>query len=67
MKDMEKELYEYLVNEFDILADNDEEEPLTEEGIKKTLEWLEGNGGGLYQVMDDYLMDAYKIANGEDK
>ena len=62
---MEKGLYEFLVQEFEFIAENanDEEEVYTEEGIKKTLEWLENNDLGLYQMLDDYLMDAYNSVN----
>lgn len=62
---MEKGLYEFLVQEFEFIAENanDEEEVYTEEGIKKTLEWLDNNDLGLYQMLDDYLMDAYNSVN----
>jgi hypothetical protein len=62
---MEKGLYEFLVQEFEFIAENanDEEEVYTEEGIKKTLEWLDNNDLGLYQVIEDYLADAYQSVN----
>lgn len=64
---MDKSLYEFLVHEFDFMAENanqEDEEVYTEEGIKKTLEWLEDNDLGLYQVIDDYLANVYQKVNG---
>ena len=64
---MEKGLNEFLVHEFDFMAENanqEDEEVYTEEGIKKTLEWLEDNDLGLYQVIEDYLADVYQKVNG---
>lgn len=65
---MEKCLYEFLVHEFDEIAvnANEDEEVYTEEGIKKTLEWLNYNDDGLYQMIDDYLADAYRCVNGKE-
>lgn len=62
---MEKCMYEFLVHEFDFMAENanQEEEVYTEEGIKRTLEWLDNNDLGLYQVIEDYLADAYNSVN----
>lgn len=63
---MEKGLNEFLVHEFDFMAENanqEDEEVYTEEGIKKTLEWLENNDLGLYQVIEDYLANAYQKVN----
>ena len=62
---MEKSMYEFLVHEFDFMAENanQDEEVYTEEGIKRTLEWLDDNDLGLYQVIEDYLADVYKNVN----
>lgn len=62
---MDKGLYEFLVREFEFIAENanQEEEIYTKEGIKKTLEWLNHNDIGLYQVIEDYLADAYQSVN----
>ena len=63
---MDKDLYCVLVHEFEDIAEytNYEDEVVyTEEGIKRTLDWIKDNTFDLYQVIDEWLEKAYQRVN----
>lgn len=63
---MENNMINLLKMEFDFIAENgnQEEEVYTEEGIKKTLDYIDRKYG-FWQALDELLMEAYEVANAE--